>query len=63
VPETSRGFHQWQPAPGWRLPRWLAHSGNPVMNPIQKGEEQTPVTMINQWKERKEQGRENSLVN
>jgi len=32
VPETSRGLHHWQPAPGWRLLRWLAHSGNPVMN-------------------------------
>ena len=38
VPETSRSFHYWQPAPRWRLLPWLANPGNPVMSPhIGKG--------------------------
>ena len=33
VPETSRSFHYWQPAPRWRpLPR-LANPGNPPHSP------------------------------
>ena len=38
VPETSRSFHYWQPAPRWRLLPRLANPGNPVMSPhIGKG--------------------------
>ena len=37
VPETSRSFHYWQPAPRWRLLPWLANSGNPAMNPHREG--------------------------
>ena len=33
VPETSRSFHYWQPAPRWRLLPWLANPGNPTMSP------------------------------
>ena len=33
MPETSRSFHYWQPAPRWRLPLWLTHPGNPAMSP------------------------------
>ena len=32
VPETSRSFHYWQPAPRWRLLPWLANPGNPTMS-------------------------------
>jgi len=37
VPETSRSFHYWQPAPRWRLLPWLANPGNPVMSPHAEG--------------------------
>ena len=33
MPETSRSFHYWQPAPRWRLPLWLTNPGNPAMSP------------------------------
>ena len=33
MPETSRSFHYWQPAPRWRLPLWLKNPGNPAMSP------------------------------
>ena len=59
VPETSRCFHYWQPAPRWRLLPWLANPGNPAMIP--HVEKQAPVTLIRQWKERKGQGRGDSL--
>ena len=29
VPETSRSFHNWQPAPRWRLLPWLAQATQP----------------------------------
>ena len=38
MPETSRSFHYWQPAPRWRLLLWLANPGNPVMSPHSEGE-------------------------
>ena len=59
IPETSRSFHYWQPAPRWRLLPWLANPGNPAMIP--HVEKQAPVTLIRQWKERKGQGRGDSL--
>ena len=33
VPETSRGFRYWQPAPGWRTLPMLANPGNPSLSP------------------------------
>ena len=30
MPETSRSFHYWQPAPRWRPLPWLANPGNPA---------------------------------
>ena len=33
MPETSRSFHYWQPAPRWRLLQWLANPRNPAMSP------------------------------
>ena len=33
MPETSWSFHYWQPAPRWRLHRWLAKPDNPAMSP------------------------------
>jgi len=33
VPETSRSFHYWQPAPRLRLLPWLANPGNTAMSP------------------------------
>ena len=57
VPETSRSFHYWQPAPSW-----LANPGNPPHKPpCGKRKKQAPVTMIKQWKEREGQGRGDSL--
>ena len=61
MPETSRSFHYWKPAPRWRLLPWLANPGNPAMNPHTEGEKQSPVTLIKQWKERKGQGRGDNL--
>ena len=33
VPEISRSFLYWQPAPQRRLLQWLANPGNPAMSP------------------------------
>ena len=33
VPETSRSFYYWQPAPRWRLLPWLANPGNSALSP------------------------------
>jgi len=38
LPETSRSFHYWQPAPRWRPLPWLANPGNPAMSPHKEGE-------------------------
>lgn len=38
VPETSRSFHIWQPAPRCRPLPWLANPGNPGMSPHAEGE-------------------------
>ena len=37
VPETSRSFHYWQPAPRWKPLPWLANPGNPAMSPHAEG--------------------------
>ena len=52
VPETSRSFHYWQPAPRWRPLPWLVNPSNPPMSPqtvrktgirhIDKGKTKTP---------------------
>jgi len=39
VPERSRRFHYWQPAPRWRQLPWLANPGNPAMTHHTEGEE------------------------
>ena len=57
VPETSRSFHYWQPAPRWRPLPWLANPGNPAMSPHAEGEKKTKNrhpswTLIKQWKEK-----------
>ena len=57
MPETSRSFHYWQPAPRWRPLPWLANPGNPAMSPRAEGKKQAPVTLIKQWKEKEGQGR------
>ena len=58
VPETSRSFHYWQPAPRWRPLPWLANPSNPAMSPHVEGEKQAPVTLIKQWKKGRERGGE-----
>jgi len=60
VPRRSRSFLYWQPAPKWRLLPWLANPGNPAMSPHTEGK-QVSILLIKQWKERKGQGRGNSL--
>ena len=51
VPETSRSFHYWQPAPRWRPLPWLANPGNPAMSSHSEGEKtQAPVTVVNSRK-------------
>ena len=39
MPEVSRGFHYWQPAPR------LTQQRNPAMSPYTKGKEQAPITL------------------
>ena len=56
VPETSRSFHNWQPAPRWRLLPWLAQATQP-WGPTRKKKKQAPIKLIKQWKEREGQGR------
>ena len=59
MPETSRSFHYWQPAPRGRPLPWLANPDNPAMSPLVEGEKKkAPVTLTKQWKEREGQGRE-----
>ena len=55
VPETSRSFHYWQPAPRWRPLPWLANPGNPAMSPHAEGRTGTRHTG-KQWKEREGRG-------
>ena len=52
VPETSRSFHYWHPAPRWRLPPWLANPGNPAMSPHAEGKK-TGTCHIDETVERK----------
>jgi len=56
VPEVSRSFHYWLPAPRWRPLSWLANPGNPAMSPHAEGRKRAPVTLIKQWKEKGETG-------
>jgi len=60
LPEASRSFYYWQPAPRWRLFPWLANPGNPAMSPHAEGRKQAPVTLIKQWKEKggREEGKQ-----
>ena len=52
VPETSRSFHYWQPAPIWRPLPWLA-------NPTRR--EKAGTRHTDKTVERKGQGRGDSL--
>ena len=56
VPETSRCFHYWQPAPRWRLLPWLANPGNPAMRPHEEGVKKAPITQINSEKKGRDRG-------
>ena len=60
MPETSRSFHYWQPAPRWRPFLWLANPGNPAMSPHAEGRTGTRHTG-KQWKEREGRGGGTSL--
>ena len=53
VPETSRCFHYWQPAPRWRLLPWLANPGNPGMRPHAEGVKKTGTRHTDKTVERK----------
>ena len=53
VPETSRCFHYWQPAPRWRLLPWLANPGNPAMRPHAEGVKKTGTRHTDKTVERK----------
>ena len=55
VPETSRSFHYWQPAPRWRPLPWLANPGNPAMSPHEEGEK-TGTRHTDKTVERKGEG-------
>lgn len=50
--ETSWSFHNWQPAPRWRLLPGMANPGNPAMSPHADtdGSWNGPITLINQCK-------------
>ena len=50
VPEISRSFHYWQPAPRMGSLPWLANPGKPAMSPQALEGGQTPVKLIKQWK-------------
>ena len=62
VPEISKSFPHWQPAPRWRLLPYLANPGNPVMKPhAEKGNRH-----LSHWinsKKREGRGGENCLYN
>ena len=60
VPETSRSFHYWQPAPRWRLLPYLANPGNPAMSPHAGKGNRHPSHWINSGK-REGMGGENCL--
>ena len=60
VPETSRSFHYWQPAPRWRLLPWLENPGNPAMSPNTGKGIRHPSHWINSGK-REGRGGENCL--
>ena len=55
MPDTSWSFRYWQPAPRWRLHRWLAKPDNPAMNPHALGKTSTRHT-DKQWKVEKRPG-------
>ena len=50
VPETSKSFHYWQPAPRWRPLPWLANPGNPAMSPHTGKENRYPSHWVDNGK-------------
>ena len=50
VPDLSRNFHYWQPAPRLRPLPWLANPGKPAMSPQALEGGQAPVTLMNSGK-------------
>ena len=56
VPEISRSFHYWQPAPRLRPHPWLANPGKPAMSPQALDGGKAPVTLIKQGKKTGEEG-------
>ena len=61
VPETSRSFHFWQPAPSWRPLPWLANPGNLATSPPAEGEKTGTHHTDKTVKRREGQGRGDSL--
>ena len=63
MPKTSWSLiHYWQPAPRWRLHRWLAKPDNPAMSP--HALEKTGTCHTNtQWKAEGGEGREQKQLN
>ena len=62
MPETSWSFHYWQPAPRWRLHRWLAKPYNLAMIPHAHEKTVTRHTDI-QWKAETGEGGNKKLLN
>ena len=60
VPEISRSFHYWQPAPELRLLPWLENPGNPAWGPHTGKGIRCPSHWINSGK-REGRGGENCL--
>ena len=57
VPEISRSFHYWQPAPRLRPLPWQANPGKPAMSPQALEGGQAPITLINSGKRKGGEGR------
>ena len=60
LPETSRSFHCWQPAPRSMETAPVAGKSRQPSHesPRRRRKKQAPVTLMKQWKEREGQGRE-----
>ena len=58
VPDTSRSFHYWQPAPRWSTLPWLTNPGNAAMRPHAEGGKKNrhPSHWLNSGKKGKDRG-------